>query len=387
MQRSPLTFRNTTYNEGLFYTPVPVARKLVAPGDSITSLIVDARMISAVFNRVVTTPVLAQMWAFYVPHRLVFDQWQDFIALDDVVLNVPNTTVAWPLMFENGGVVARSALFRRSYKLIYNSYFGSELTGQAAGAWYDNVNLDTETAVMRLLTWDQYLSGARPTAGYNQLTFQAAVSGGNAAIPLDDFARLSRDNRARRRQKMTGDKYVDTMRLMGVELDWKVQLVPEFLGSSQQVIQLREKSSTSATDLTVRAAEFSARMSLNVTKRFSFAEHGYLVVLMGLRPSMQAANQNPPDATNFARTDFFRPDQDAIADAQGGYRSRYSQYRQGKNLVGVFQNANTFALGTATDLYPDPSTYSVSVGSGPNHYGFTADVAIKGLTQVRAGVA
>jgi len=387
MQRSPLTFRNTTYNEGLFYTPVPVARKLVAPGDTITSLIVDARLISAVFNRVVTTPVLAQMWAFYVPHRLVWDQWQDFIALDDTVNAIPTSTTPWPFIFENGVVTARSAFFRRSYKLVYNSYFGSELTGMANGAWYDNVNLDTQVTPMRLLTWDQYLSGARPTAGYTQSSFSAAVSGGTAAIPLDDFARASRDNRARRRQKMTGDKYVDTMRLMGVELDWKIQLVPEFLGSSQQVIQLKEKSSTSGSDLTPRAAEFSARMSLNVTKRFSFAEHGYIMVLMGLRPSMQVANTSPPDALAFTRDDFFRTDADAIADSQGGYRSRYSQYRQGRNLVGNFANQNTFALPATADLYPDPATYSVSVGSGPNHYAFTADVAVKGLTQVRAGVA
>lgn len=385
MRRYPLSFRSQVYQEAQFYELTPIMRKLVAPGDTITSMIVDARFISAVFAKVVTNPLLAQVWFFYVPHRLVFDQWMDFIALDDTVTSVPTTTTAWPQMFE-AGTATKNALFRRSFKLIYNQYFGDERSGSAKLAWYDNINTDTLTTLYRLMAWDQYRTNQANMAGYTQNSFAASVSGATASIPLDDFARAVRANTARRRQKATGDKYVDTMRLMGVELSWQVQMAPEYLGSAQAILMPRERAgSGDATSLATRVSEWSGKLVASVKKRCAFAEHGYLVGLMGFRPSYLVADTNPGDVVVNDQNEFYRPDAATIMETPGGTRAaeRYLYYLKGTNAVGLNANGNALVVGAAGEFfYPDPSYYVPASGGGVSHIAATADISIKGLTVV-----
>lgn len=393
MRRYPLSFRSQVYQEANFYELTPIARKLVAPGDTITSMIVDARFTSAVFPKVVTNPLLAQIWFFYVPHRLVFDQWMDFIALDDTVTSVPTAGTEWLAMFEPG-TATRSTLFRRSYKLVYNQYFGDEKTGSAAGAWYDNVQDDTVVSLRRLLAWDQMRASQANMAGYTQSSFQAAVSGATAAIPLDDFARAVRTNTARRRQKTTGDKYVDTMRMMGVELSWQIQMAPEYLGSGQAILMPRERAgSGDATSLATRVSEWSGKVTAVLRKRCAFAEHGYLIGVMGFRPSYLVTGQVPLDSVVNGQDEFFRPDAASILDTQSSgptlrHYERYGAYLKGFNVVGVNLNANALVVPSSAPLwYPDPALYVPATGGGLSHMSATADVSVKGLTVVPSGRA
>lgn len=386
MRRYPLSFRCQAYNEANFYRATPLARKMVAPGDTISSFIVDARFISAVFDKVRTNPLLAQIWLFYVPHRLVWDQWVDFIALSDTVTAVPTTTSAWGSMFETPAT-AKSVLFRRSYKLAYNQFFGDKQVGQAAGAWYDDITADTVTTLGGLLAWDQLVASQVSRAAYTQTSFTAAVSGATATIPLDDFARSLRDNTARRRQKITGDKYVDVMRQMGVELDWRVQMAPEFLGSGQAVLFPRERAGAGdATSLSSRVSEWSGKLAVSMSGKRHFAEHGYVMALAGFRPSYLVADSMPADAVRTGKDGFFRPDADTVADALtigNLWRERYGHYLKGGNVIGVNANGDalTVQAGSAP-FYPDPASYVVSVGSGPSHMAMTADISIRGLTPV-----
>ena len=389
IRRFPMSFRSQAYNEADFYKLTPVARKIVAPGESISSFVIDARFVSAVFDKVKTTPVLAQVWLFYVPHRLVWADWMDFIALSDTITTVPTTTVAWPQMFEPGNTV-KSALCRRSYKAIYNAYFGDETVGQANGAWYDNPADDSVVSLNRLLAWDQARSSLANRGSYTESSFSATVTAGVASIPLDQFARALRDNTARRRQKVTGDKYVDTMRLMGVELDWKIQNVPEYLGSGQTVLHARERAgSGDATSLATRVCEWSGKLSINQKKRVAFAEHGYVLALAGFRPAYMVADSTQIDTNLVDKSGFFRPDADTIMDpTASSLRERYMQYLKGFNVIGSNQNGNVFNVpNTGAVFYPDPADYVVASGSGPRHMSFTADVSIRGLTPAASGRA
>lgn len=384
MQRYPLNWRQQVYNEADFYKLTPLLRKPIAPGESISTLVVDARFVSAVFPKVVTTPLLCQAWAFYVPHRLVYPEWVDFIALSDAVTVPPMTAVTWDQVFDHGST-SRTALYRRGLKLIYNQYFGDETVGQANEAWYDDVNADAYTTLHRLLAWDQVIANRSNRGAYTQSTFAAAVSGATATIQLDDLQRALRNNTARRRQKTTGDKYVDTMRLMGVELDWRVQMAPEYLGSAQSVILPHERSSA-GTDLTVRVSEWSGKFQLASKRRMAFAEHGYLYVLVGFRPSLMLEGTSGYDSTVFGTQDgFFRPDSAGAPGevSSSSIRARFVHYAQGSNLIGINHNGNCFAYPAASpDFYPDPTKFVVAAGSGPRHMAFTADVSVRGQTPV-----
>lgn len=383
MRRFPLSFRQQVYTEADFYTLTPLARKLVAPGETISQVVVEARFVSAIFERVRTNALLGQIWLFYVPHRLVWDQWVDFIALDDAVQTVPTTTVAWAQVFEPT-TSPKPVLYRRSLKLIYNHYFGDEKVGQAGGAWYDDITADSVVSLNRLLGWDQLRAQHAVMASYTQSSFSASVSGATASIPLDDFARALRNNTARRRQKLTGDKYVDTMRQMGVELNWQVQMAPEYLGSGQSILRPRERAgSGDATSIATRVCEFSGNISVVLKKRCAFAEHGYLVACVGFRPSLFIADTLPADAVS-SNQSYYRPDADTIADTAGAnMRERYAHYLKGYNLVGGNTNGNVFSLPAGSaGFYPDPAGYAVVAGSGPRHMAMSADISVKGQTPV-----
>jgi len=59
---------------------------------------------------------------FYVPYRLIWDGWVDYIT-DETGMFL-TFFVAAPFMFD--AVATNSAMMRRAYKLIYNQYYGDE---------------------------------------------------------------------------------------------------------------------------------------------------------------------------------------------------------------------------------------------------------------------
>lgn len=388
MRRYPLNMRSAVYTDGSFYTLIPAARKAVAPGEKLTTIALDARFISATFPKANLTPLLMQAWAFYVPYRLLWPEWVDYLALPDEPPTLPEVSAQWAAGFEaNIGGVGINAFGRRAYRLIYNQYFGSE---EISAAWYPDINDPTAPNPGRLLAWEQWTAANRPRAAYSSATFQAPVAGGNASISLDDFSRAMRNNRDRRRQKITGDKYVDTMRLMGVDIDWRIQMAPEFLGTAQSVVHPSEVRSSSADDLTARAAEYRGSLKFVQKSPKAFSEHGLIMVLYGVRPSVLITQQRAYDARLNAVDEFFRPDRDSVADVTAAHiEQRYSTYFLGTNYVGQNLNGNAFTYSAVpeTAYYPDPSVFVVADGSGPAHVSFMTDVSFRGLTPVQPNVA
>ena len=177
---------------------------------------------------------IATLYAFFVPLRLVWSGWMDFIAQDGGT--VPTTTTPWALMFEGGAAgLAVSALFRRSYKLTYNQFFGSDKFAR----WYSNVDNDGTTTVYQCRTLDQLNSHLVATADAPDPTYVAPVSGGNATISLNEFRQAMKNAYSTRRADMTGDKYVDAISRMGVALDWRVQIDPLLVLKSRHLTHLQ----------------------------------------------------------------------------------------------------------------------------------------------------
>lgn len=389
MRRYPTKFRLSTYNEGDFYRLLLLGRKAVAPGEKVSKLVADTRFVSPVFDKLIITPILVQSWAFYVPFRLVWDDWVDFIAQSDTVTQVPVTTVRAPHWFDGATSTSVSALNRRAFKLAYNEFFGDEsYSSPGVTTWYDPL-VDSQTDVPGLLIWDQYRSHMRERA-YSSQNYLAAVSGGTATIVLDDLSRALRDNRARRRQKMTGDKYVDTMRLMGVELDWRVQMAPEFLGSTQQVVWPQERPSTSGNDLGARASSLDFHHQFVLKRPVAFAEHGVVIVVAGVRPLL-GQTTSTMDARMDVLDEFFRPDTSAgpmdPASPANTFVSRNSRYLRGRNTVGLNQNGYFWEdPGAINDIYPTLTPVPLPPISVTT-LSFVTDLSFGGLTPVPSGLA
>lgn len=398
MKRYPLKFRLSSYTESGFYQLCMTGKKAVAPGERVSKLVVDTRLYTPTFARMLINPFLVQSWAFYVPYRLLWDQWVDFIAQDDAVTSVPVTTPA--AMYLDGTSGTPNAFSRRAYKLIYNEFFGDKSAMDAgianmSNCWFDDVNADAIVDVGGLLVWDQYRSHMRERS-YSSQNYIAAVAGAQATIVLDDLARAIRTNNSRRRQKMTGDKYVDTMRQMGVELDWRVQMAPEFLGSSQQVVWPRERSSTyPATDPTpglgANASCLDVQHQLVVKRPVAFAEHGLIVTCIGVRPLMSIATNASLDAWLVTQDQFFRPDTaSGPMDGAGGgsvsFGERNQKYLRGTVVVGT--NANNYLMKQSAAfncIYPtviEPLLWPNTTGNPCSYF---TDLSVGGLTPPRGG--
>lgn len=387
MARQGLKFRQSTYQEADFYQLACVGRRAVAPGERISNIMLDTRFVSALYDKSILTPVLCQAWAFYIPWRIVWDGWIDFIADVDGGGSVPVTSVNMPGIMDTGANL--SALTRRGYKLTYNQFFG-DMNFAASGGWYDDPDDDSVVSMGQLLVWDQFRSKLRRNA-YSPATFSAAVVGTDATFVLDDLVSALRSNRANRRQSMTGDKYVDTMRQMGVELDWRIQMAPEFLGSSQQVLHGMEVQSTEGANLIPRATKYDGQHQLNLKRRFAFAEHGVILVLVGFRPLIGRASA-PQDAFINGPREFFRPDLGGAPMDDAGpadtYVERFGGYLRGVNVIGSNQNGFVFSdAGGLADIYPSSSQFVPLEGSGPRALSLMSDVSYSGLTPIRKGVA
>ena len=325
-------FRASYYNEGGMQRLLPVGRQMVVPGQS-CALDVSVMWESPPLNSQVLSGGVATLYAFYVPLRLLWSGWIDFIAQDGGA--VPTTTTNWAQMFEaNASGNAVTSFYRRAYKLIYNQFFGSE----KFGTWYTNIETDTEVNTFLCRNLDQLAGHLVDSADAPDPTYIAAVSGAQATISLNDFRKAMKDAYSTRRADMTGDKYVDAMRRMGVALDWRVQMAPEFLGKSEVDFYPKRTRVTTETDTAKPVAYFSETMNLRVNRRF-FAEHGYIVTVLLVRPHMV------PMATGANPVSKFAP--------QDAYVNTLDEFWLGDNQTGVTPVAvGTVCNGTGTAYMP-----------------------------------
>ena len=158
---------------------------------------------------------------------------------------------------------------------------------------------------------------------------------------------------------MTGDKYVDAMRRMGVALDWRVQMAPEFLGKSEVDFYPKRTRVTADTDTAKPVAYFSETMNLRVNRRF-FAEHGYIVTVLLVRPHMitmktgtnPTAFVTPQDGHARRLEDFWLGDNQTgvtavdlseVATAGGtAYMPRFGYLKWGQNYAGAVSDWATY---------------------------------------------
>lgn len=375
-------FRQNTYQEGDFYRLIPVARQAVVPGQSVT---IDASVCweSAAFTRNVLNGGLASLMAFYVPYRLVWDEWVDFISDPQSTATPPTSTVSWPTVFEYAKAGLPAVTFgRRALKLIYNQYFGSDQYGTGVEYWYADITNDAQVEGRNLRTNDQFLGRLMEKDIVPSENFISPVTGTApnqiATTDLNAFRQAMKEARSDRRSTLSGDKYVDAMRRMGVQLDWKIQNAPEFLGSSSIDFDSKETRATYTPSDPVPAgaaqvgrayARYSEKMKLSTPRKF-FAEHGLVMTVLVVRPFTFPAAAGSQDVYEYARSGYFLGDNqtgvsEGLATALGAtaesnfYAPRFTYLSAGSNIVGNQSAVPWYVSNAAGSLgqlvWPDPS--------------------------------
>ena len=119
--------RDRFYNQGDAYKLLPIYRCPVVPGETF-ELEGTVKFQTAAFTKNLITGGLASVYFFFVPNRLLWDDWTAFIAQEDGFSGTfPVTATVWESMFDRAaGGGSFSSLYRRAYKLCYNQFFGAE---------------------------------------------------------------------------------------------------------------------------------------------------------------------------------------------------------------------------------------------------------------------
>lgn len=317
---------------------VPCGLTEVLPGDTIqqstSALVRVAPLLAPVMH-----PVHVRIHHWYVPHRLVWEDFEDFITggpdgMDDAVF--PTITfasgVAAGTLGDYLGIptgingIEVSAIPFRGYALIWNEWYRDQDL-QTALVIDDTSGPDTTTATaLQNIAWEKdYFTSARPweqkgpsitiplgttapvkapqnTAGGSTLANSGAntqlwaTGTGSTNLLYTDLANasavtvnllrealaLQRFEEARAR---FGSRYVEYLRYLGVRSsDARLQR-PEYLGGGKQTIQFSEVLQTAEGDDPVGSLKGHGigAMRSNRYRRF-IEEHGYVFSFLSVKP-------------------------------------------------------------------------------------------------------
>lgn len=155
---------------------VPIGITEVLPGDTVqqsTSLLVRCSPLLAP----VMHPVHVNVRHFFVPHRIVWEDWEDFITggpdgMDVSVFptvtltevqHAAGTLADYLGMASDAGNLTTSALPFRAYNMIYNEYFRDEdLTPERAISLASGADATTSVTMGRAAWEKDYFTSARP---------------------------------------------------------------------------------------------------------------------------------------------------------------------------------------------------------------------------------
>lgn len=395
MQRYNLKLQGGNYTEGDVYKLDPIYRQQVVPGQTV-NLDFDVSLKTAAFTRQVTTPTMMSVWFFYVPHRLAWSGWTDFISKQDGAPSFPTTTSASSFFFDlsNDASQTYSPLFRRAYKLVYNEYFGSESVGEANQAWYDDITVDTNDTIYRTRNPEQYASRLQLDGAVDDPEFTVVAS----TIPLNEFYRSLMNARSQQRSQMTGDKYVDTLARMGVDATWMIAERPEFLGTKSRLVPAHNTANTSGTGTGDEVSRFETKLKCQIRNKH-FAEHGYIVGVCSIRPILSIASRGAADCGLTSIDDFYSADnletKDVVSSEVNGFTGtdglsqRFGYLRNGQWLKG--RGTNWVISETPTSfqdlIYPDSTVFPVGDELSGRDYAATIAVTMTGKTPVPIRVA
>ena len=396
MKLYDLSRRDRYYNQGASYSPIPCGRIPVVPGQSM-SMDVHVKFQTAAFTSNILSGGLVSAFFFYVPHRLVWDDWVGFIAQDDDFAGtMPSTNTDWDLVFDSAvSAGTHNCLYRRAFKLCYNEYFGNkDISGGSGGTFfYDDITADTVVSTVGLKNTEQWGGRLMTEEGIAAPTYDATT----VPIDLNDFHRQMQAARSQRRAQMSGDKYVDALRRMGVEPDWRIQNAPEFLGRVDKDVMPIKTFDTSSATLGESHARFEGTLEKRISRKM-FAEHGYIVGIFTMRPHMfNSASNAPPDGYAHEIDDFFLADnlrsQDeydqadfttGVANADAIRAKRFSYLRDGYHYPG---NGSTWRMDFTTShfeniIYQLAGNIPAGTELGGDEVALCASIHSKGGTPV-----
>lgn len=333
---------------------IPVLRQEVCPGDSFQGRIGILCRFKG-FAAPVLTPTYLDFYMFYVPNRLAWTGWEDFITGQDIAAgqdssdNAVSGNFAMPTAYHSDAFLSNNtgptnSLYARGYNLIYNNYFKDED--------------DADTPVTNV----NYLNAYHLRNQYNELRNDTSTFDTYAPVTTDpdgltgdyvgaqDVRDAMRRQRFAERREMFGNRYFDLLRSYGVRTNYNMLERPESLGKSRHVVSFTDIPATADTDGGSTVGDLAGHGIVGLHHRMprkTFSEHGYLHGVIVVRPSQFVNSSSPTDAFKSSPSDYWAPEfemetaqavttrqvKSAGGDTAIGYVPKFQEYRKSNNFI------------------------------------------------------
>lgn len=325
----------------------------VVPGETVSGAIqMNCQSVPTVRN--IQTRAYCDYYAFYVPFRLLWPDFADFIAHDDQnSLTLPTVDEAWTWNFEprltqgteSMAATANNAFQRYCYHYVYAKFFAQR------DEW-DPSSPTESTTRQALLNRPSTFEVAETPQDITEETVDTSGS----TLGVDDIREAFALDNFRKMREMYGERYVDYLRAIGVQANWSILEEPECIAKLHTDLPFRFVNATDTTSLGAAAGYFNGSSSLKFRKTF-VPEHGLIAVYGGLKfdPIFVNTPCNPLLAKS-DRSDFWSPEFEMtrvkqwpstifesgnVAYVVDDIRPKFEEHRKGLN-----ENGYTDDLGT-----------------------------------------
>lgn len=370
---------------------IPCGLIEVLPGDtfqhSTSMLLRMSPMVAPVMH-----PIEVRLHHFFVPHRLVWDGWEDFITggadgndtstIPQFTSNATSGNLEDYYGLPRNSGLSFNALPIRGYNAIWNEFYRDQ-------DLQSEVNLFDKNTLH--VSWEKdYFTAARPweqkgdavtipigdeapvvgaVAELDNVTTPATIMDLRRAVALQRFA----EARAR-----YGSRYTEYLRYLGVTPKDSRLERPEYLGGGKVNVAISEVLQT-APETVVAGSEYGVgdlyghgigAMRTNAYRRF-FDEHGYIHSLMSVRPKAMYMSSIPRHWLKLDREDYWQRELQHIGEQEVwageiaffaghglrdifGYGPRYREYmEQMSQIAGDFRSTlNYWHLGRSFGVLP-----------------------------------
>lgn len=293
-----------------FYTLSCIGLIGVVPGDTISGK-TTARIISESTTKPVQNRVYNDVYAFYVPYRLLWDDWPSWIAGDDSV--TPPTLTASSgglyqqcLMQASDEVIGKPAFGRRAYNLIWNKFFRDVSEPER--------DIDAVGAPATPLRKTQFTRRMLQEINLADQVIQVT----DGEFTTGDVRQAFSQDRFNKTRAYYGDKYVDYLAALGVEATWSILDEPELIGASNKNLPYHSVDSTSgdASDdpspqlqpLAAMAGRWQGSNTMTIRRTFC-PEHGLIMMLQTTRMDLPPNNTvAPAELFKTTRDQYYSPE-------------------------------------------------------------------------------
>jgi hypothetical protein len=332
-------------------------------------------------------PVQVRLHHFFVPNRLLWSGWEDFITgkSETPPPTISGGTHTSGSLIDYLGVYDDastdfSALPVRAYNLIYNEFYRDQ----------DLITeVSTDSTTLQKVSWAKdYFTSSRPwsqkgdavtipigeTAPINfegangdhigihaddggdgrlqpsdasSNTWQStAPLQGNyiyadlsqaSAVDVRDFREAFALQRYQEARSRYGSRYTEYLRYLGIRpSDARLQR-PEYLGGGRQTIAFSEVLNTASNGGTDPIGEFGghgiAALRSNRYRRF-FEEHGFVITLMSVRPRSIYTNGIHKKFTRTTKEDYYQKELESIGQQEIYNRELYAAHTNPDSVFG-----------------------------------------------------